>query len=257
MKRWMIFGMVLFLAGVGAFSKTARAQGAFEEKKDKNTLAVFDVRVKGLQIALNDEHLQGVDWAGIVADYQKVDMASRYGGALDRQVFAEHLSVGTLTKEDLDVLLEALDTVGDKRILLDVEKTVSEGKQLSFMIDDIYSYFTDDESIKAVQKAKTDKIYLRILPRLDREGKRVEVSCYVQLGGLSLPSDEIRVQVDPGGVVVLGGVFTDVQVSYTRKIPLLGDIPFLGVVFRNQAKRQRPSEIMMFVTTAVKDSSLD
>ena len=54
--------------------------------------------------------------------------------------------------------------------------------------------------------------------------------------------------VDDGGTIVLGGLIDeDVQESES-KVPLLGDIPILGIPFRNVNKSNDTRELIIFIT---------
>ena len=75
------------------------------EELDKPAKEVL-LDVKILQIILNDENRQGVDWEAIVSDYQSFPFTGFEGKG------AGILSVGTVSEEDYVVLLDALDTVG-------------------------------------------------------------------------------------------------------------------------------------------------
>ena len=56
------------------------------------------------------------------------------------------------------------------------------------------------------------------------------------------------IRVDAGDTVIVGHLFKKVMVESTWKIPLLGDLPLLGFVFRNQGQKQRQSEVITFLT---------
>ena len=47
------------------------------------------------------------------------------------------------------------------------------------------------------------------------------------------------VLVQNGGTVVIGGIYTQTESDSTTKIPVLGDIPYIGFMFRNNAKVDR------------------
>jgi type IV pilus assembly protein PilQ len=51
--------------------------------------------------------------------------------------------------------------------------------------------------------------------------------------------------------VVLGGIFTDRRQNNSTKVPLLGDIPVLGVLFRSKAVEDEKRELLIFVTPRI------
>jgi type IV pilus assembly protein PilQ len=60
-----------------------------------------------------------------------------------------------------------------------------------------------------------------------------------------------QVLVENGGTVVIGGVYTQTQNDGVNKVPLLGDIPVLGYLFRSTAKIDNKSELLVFITPKI------
>ena len=58
---------------------------------------------------------------------------------------------------------------------------------------------------------------------------------------------ESTVLVDDGQIVVLGGLIQDDQQSTIDKVPLLGDIPFLGALFKYQSRTHKRTNLMVFL----------
>ena len=64
-----------------------------------------------------------------------------------------------------------------------------------------------------------------------------------------------QVQVENGGTVVLGGIYTSQEQNQTDKVPLLGDIPVLGYLFKTNSKSIQKDELMVFLTPKIVTSS--
>lgn len=60
-----------------------------------------------------------------------------------------------------------------------------------------------------------------------------------------------EVLVENGGTVGLGGIYTQDESATTTKVPMLGDIPLLGILFRQDLKRNDKRELLIFVTPKV------
>lgn len=60
-----------------------------------------------------------------------------------------------------------------------------------------------------------------------------------------------KVLVSDGGTVVLGGIFEDLNTDENGKIPLLGDIPVLGSLFKTLSSNHRKTELLIFLTPQV------
>ncbi|POZ60741.1 type IV pilus secretin PilQ [Chromobacterium alticapitis] len=72
-------------------------------------------------------------------------------------------------------------------------------------------------------------------------------------GTPSLSTEKIitQVLVDNGGTVVLGGIYQQQLNDVVNKVPLLGDIPVLGALFRSTQKVDKRSELLIFITPKV------
>jgi type IV pilus assembly protein PilQ len=60
-----------------------------------------------------------------------------------------------------------------------------------------------------------------------------------------------RVLVDNGGTVVIGGIYQIEERNQVAKVPLLGDIPYVGALFRNTEKVNDKTELLVFISPKV------
>jgi type IV pilus assembly protein PilQ len=65
-----------------------------------------------------------------------------------------------------------------------------------------------------------------------------------------------EVLVQNGGTVGLGGIYTQDESTSRTKIPLLGDIPIIGVLFRQDLRRNDKRELLFFLTPKIVNDSL-
>jgi type IV pilus assembly protein PilQ len=56
--------------------------------------------------------------------------------------------------------------------------------------------------------------------------------------------------------VVLGGIFEQTTRTTVDKVPLLGDVPLLGVLFKRTVKQDDKTELLFFVTPKIVKDSL-
>jgi general secretion pathway protein D len=64
-------------------------------------------------------------------------------------------------------------------------------------------------------------------------------------------SIESNVIVDDGAILVLGGLIEDRFEDTTNKVPLLGDIPFVGALFRSESRSKRRTNLLVFLRPIV------
>ncbi len=76
--------------------------------------------------------------------------------------------------------------------------------------------------------------------------------------GVAIDTKNVSTQVlvENGGTIVLGGIFEETTTETVTKVPLLGDVPYLGALFRNSSSVRSKSELMIFITPRVVSSQL-
>jgi len=67
---------------------------------------------------------------------------------------------------------------------------------------------------------------------------------------------ETSVVVENGGTVVIGGVYITKKENVTEKVPLLGDIPFFGYLFKYQQNTGQRRELLFFITPRILSDKL-
>ena len=66
-------------------------------------------------------------------------------------------------------------------------------------------------------------------------------------------SVDSKVSVYPGATIVMGGLITEARKAMDDKIPFLGDIPFIGRLFRSHSEQTSKRNLLIFVTTRIVD----
>ena len=66
-----------------------------------------------------------------------------------------------------------------------------------------------------------------------------------------------QVLVENGGTVVIGGVYSQVEADDSSKVPLLGDIPILGYLFKNRVRSDKKAELLVFITPKIMKETLN
>jgi type IV pilus assembly protein PilQ len=67
---------------------------------------------------------------------------------------------------------------------------------------------------------------------------------------------DTNVLVESGGTVVIGGVYTQDSTEDTSQVPLFGDIPVLGWLFKYNVVTKAKKELLVFITPKIMKDSL-
>ncbi|MCU0896428.1 MAG: type IV pilus secretin PilQ [Burkholderiales bacterium] len=73
--------------------------------------------------------------------------------------------------------------------------------------------------------------------------------------GFAIDTKHVKtaVLVENGGTVVIGGIYTQEERSTINKVPLLGDLPGVGFMFRNRQNTDNKTELLFFLTPRIID----
>ena len=66
-----------------------------------------------------------------------------------------------------------------------------------------------------------------------------------------------EVLVENGGTLVIGGIYTQDERSTTTKIPVLGELPYVGFLFKQNTKSDDRRELLVFITPKILKDSLN
>lgn len=163
--------------------------------------------------------------------------------------------------------LEAIVEEGNGKLLASPSLLCLEGKPSVFFVGDEVTYIQRIETTPTGQNILTDTkqvgVQLRVNADVSPDGfitmnlhPEVSVLKLTVEQGVALPvvtrrfTDHV-VRVKDGDTIVIGGLIQDDELEEMRKIPFLGDLPFLGQLFRNKSKTRAHSEVVMFITASL------
>jgi type IV pilus assembly protein PilQ len=65
-----------------------------------------------------------------------------------------------------------------------------------------------------------------------------------------------QVLIENGGTVVIGGIYIQEDRDTINKVPVLGDIPVMGNLFKSTSRRNNKTELLIFLTPKVLSDKL-
>jgi type IV pilus assembly protein PilQ len=168
----------------------------------------------------------------------------------------------------LDVELSAIQEQGRGEVISNPRIVTSNQKESVIRQGREIGYLTvtggQSNSIPTVA-FKEALLELKVTPTITNDGrvfmtlalKKDELEGFVSVGTFgdvpTIAKREVNtaVLVDDGQTVVIGGVYEFRDRTDLAKVPFLGDIPFLGNLFRNKGRSKEKAELLVFVTPRV------
>ncbi len=183
---------------------------------------------------------------------------------------ASKIAFGLISLSDfmLDLELSALQSDGygevistPKVMTADKQKAkVASGQQIPYQ-----TVSTAGGTATATTSFKDALLSLDVTPSITPDGKvQMQLNITSDSRGGIAPNGEVilnkneintNVLVDNGETVVLGGIFEQENTTSQTKVPFLGDIPYLGRLFRKDAKTENKRELLIFVTPRIVNDS--
>ena len=88
---------------------------------------------------------------------------------------------------------------------------------------------------------------------VNKDQPGVTIGTFVQINTKHVKTE---VLVENGGTVVIGGIYEENDRNDVTKIPLLGDLPGIGWLFKNNTRTSGKTELMVFITPRIVNERL-
>lgn len=257
-------------------SEIKRIIQAFDEK-DKQVL----IEAKIVQIVLSDDYKMGVDWEGIVKNYQKLDLVGHFDVLKETDPADKRgrIQVGTLSEDNFSALIHILETVGSTDILSNPRITAINNKEAKILVGSTEPYVTSTTTTTASGPGTTAEsvnfievgvklfvtptvhndgfITMKIKPEVSSKTKTYKSSSGNEIPIVETSEAETTVVVKDGVTIVIGGLIKENNERTTTKVPVLGDIPVVGAAFRSQSNKLDKTEIVIFLTPHIVNGDVD
>ncbi len=160
----------------------------------------------------------------------------------------------------LNLELNAQET--DGRIRLVSSPRVLTANQVEALIEQGTEIPYEEASSSGATSVSFKKavLSLKVKPQITPDG-RLQLSIEVNKdsrgedtrAGPAIDTKKVKseVLIENGGTVVIGGIYEETDTSTTQQVPLLGDIPVLGHLFKSNMKNSERREMLVFITPRI------
>jgi MSHA biogenesis protein MshL len=233
-----------------------------------------------LEVRLESEHSLGINWALLPGLFNSNKTGLAGGGSVVSQTATSGgtaMTFGILQSGDFSVLVDALETQGQVRVLSSPRVSTLNNQTATINVTDQVPYITR-EVISEVGSSRTEfsvefaqtGVVLSVRPLIGEDGLlsvsvtpavREQVGTAVTPDGLvSVPVISERqatttVRVADGQAIALGGLRSTRKSESRSGIPFLMDVPWLGQAFSNTVQQRDEVELMIVLVPRVLDDT--
>lgn len=248
----------------------ANAISAFDEKTPQ---VLIDAQI--IEIKPSDKFYLGVDWDYFLKKNVRLIGHLPTGSGLDILKIgevAEDANASADTRGEYKGVIDILRTIGDTKILSSPRIIALNNQESKILVGTKEAYIKEEVITPSTGSTQTIKepefvevgIKLFVTPTINRDGFvtmkiRPEVSSheYKDFGTTASPykvpivttsQAETSVMVKDGVTIIIGGLQKEQRSKSVSKIPILGDIPALGHLFRKTSDELTKTELVILLT---------
>ncbi|GMG85899.1 type IV pilus secretin PilQ family protein [Biformimicrobium ophioploci] len=193
-------------------------------------------------------------WTPSLADTLLVDLGvANPAGQIAYTIFKDGLELG--------LELSALEDVGKAEIVSQPKVVTGDKQQASIESGTEVPYLEATSSGAASIAFREAVLKLDVIPQITPDDNiimdlQINQDSVGDVGVTGVPTIDVtqlqtKVLVANGETVVLGGIFQNQKVEGETKIPLLGDIPYLGNLFKKTIRQDDKRELLIFITPRI------
>ncbi len=239
------------------------------------------IEARLIEVTLTGEFRFGINWAAVA------QAGALAGATSSGKIFTQALAPASttdfqigVTSTDFDALINILSSQGEVNVLSSPRLATLNNQTavLRSATDDVF-FVTETERVPGAQggfnsfttvtpRTVTVGVVLSITPQISSDGSVIlhvrptvsrsdrTASITVDNTTISVPILDVReadviVRAEEGQVVVIGGLIDERQTDDEKKVPLLGDLPGIGRLFRQTTQKRDKTELVVLLRPTV------
>jgi len=163
----------------------------------------------------------------------------------------------------LDLQLSAMEKTGNGEVVSQPKVVTSDKETAKILKGSEVPYQEASSSGATSTSFKEAALSLEVTPQITPDNRIImevkvtkdepDFSQAATTGVPAIRKNEVnaKVLVTDGETIVIGGVFSNTQSKSVDKVPFLGDLPFVGRLFRRDLVQDRKSELLVFITPRI------
>jgi type II secretory pathway component GspD/PulD (secretin) len=245
-------------------------EGLFRVSKKEGMTYLGSTPFSSVQAA-NDawrSRLATYNAVGTVGSYPFSGTTTDYSSSIP-VIGSKEMHLGVIGKNDFDVIIKYLQTLGQTRILSNPKLAVVNNQEAKILVGQRQAYITttttQTQTSNTVSEAVTYVdvgIQLKVTPTINEDGYvtvkiKPEISSVLSYldtsSGNKIPiidtsTAETIVMVKDGSSILIGGLSKEDQTNDTTGTPFLSKLPIIGDAFSSKTKKTSRSELLVLIT---------
>jgi len=211
---------------------------------------------------------QVVEDTGYVGSYPFSGTTANYSAG-KQSVGSQEIHLGVVGKNDFDVIIKYLQTLGQTRILSNPKLAVVNNQEAKIHVGERQAYITttttQTQTSTTVSEAVTYVdvgIQLMVTPTINEDGYvtvkiKPEISSVISYLATSSKNNipiidtstaETIVMVKDGTTILIGGLSKEEKADDSQGTPFLSKLPFIGNAFSNKTHSSKRNELLILIT---------
>ncbi len=243
------------------------------------------IEAKIMEVTLKDNYQQGVKWDEVLGNIGNTNLTFSTSGNIVGDVISTAIGGATslsVSGSDFSGVIELLQTQGNVQVLSSPRITATNNQKAVIKVGEDEYFVTEVSSTTTTGTSTTvtpevnltpffSGIALDVTPQIDEKGDVIlhvhpsvtltdEQTKVITLGDqdiiLPLAQSSVResdtiIRAKSGEIVVIGGLIETRKTDLESKTPLLGDIPYLGELFKSKSETTRKTELVILLKPVV------
>ncbi len=247
------------------------------------------IEAKIMEVTLSDDFQQGIKWNKVLDQVGSAEIVYSTTGNVVGNVISNTIGgVNTMafskqtSSSDFSGVIELLQTQGNVQVLSSPRITATNNQKAVIKVGEDEYFVTEVSSTTTTGTSTTTTpeveltpffsgIALDVTPQIGKDGSVIlhvhpsvtlteEQNKTIQIGSeqliLPLAQSSVResdtiIRANSGEVVVIGGLIETYNIDMESKTPILGDIPYLGELFKNKSQKSQKRELVIMLKPIV------
>ena len=223
-----------------------------------------------VEVTLNDKFQRGIEWEQLLSQrkWDGLDLVGKFPFSSGLSGYGK-LSIGTLGRDDYNVIIKLLQEYGDTKIISRPRIVAVNKQEAKIMVGSREAYVTQTQS-QATSTTVTSEaisfidvgVKLGVVPTIGKDGfitmkikpevssvrETLKTSSGSQIPIVETSETETVVKVKDGSMIMLGGLLKEEKRDDSSGLPAVSRIPWIGGLFGTRARQNKKTELVIFLS---------